>query len=99
VGFVAAEGTYVNSVFGRVDAFFLGITADVPAVTNGLGGFWDDEVSIESSGIHRVVVFKCCEFALCKGVTPLSADEAGGGGGVAASAFAKWKVSIGWWGF
>lgn len=95
MGFVATEGTYVDSVFSRVDAFFLGVTVDVPAVTNGLGGFWDDEVSIESSGIHGAVVFKYREFALCKGVTPPSTDEAGSGGGVAACAFAKGKVSIG----
>ena len=85
----------MDSMFGGVYAFFLCVTADVPAATDGLGRFGNDEVSVERTGIHGVVVFKCREFALTEGVTPPSTDEAGGGGGVAASAFAKGGVFVG----
>jgi len=69
VRFVAAEGTDMDSMFGGVYAFFLCVTADVPAATDGLGRFWNDEVSVERTGIHGAVVFKCREFALTEGVT------------------------------
>jgi len=97
--FVAAEGTQVDAVIGGVGALFLSVTTDVPATTDGLGGFGGDEVAVGNCGVHGAVVLEGRELALGEGMTPPSADKAGGGGGVTTGAFLKGQRFVGRGGF